>query len=148
MRLNTIKPGQGAKTAQKRVGRGESSGLGKTCCRGQKGQHARSGGYHKTGFEGGQMPLQRRLPKVGFRSRQQRFVDEIRLDELNGLAKAGVTEIDLAALRQAQLVNKLTKRVKVFASGAIEHAVTLKGIAATKGAREAIEAAGGKVEAA
>ena len=148
MRLNDIKPGKGAKTAPKRVGRGESSGMGKTCCRGQKGQHARSGGYHKTGFEGGQMPLQRRLPKVGFRSRQQRFVDEIRLDELDGLAKAGVTDIDLAALRNAQLVNKLTKRVKVFASGKIEHAVTLKGIAATKGAREAIEAAGGKVDAA
>ncbi|MEM6641036.1 MAG: 50S ribosomal protein L15, partial [Pseudomonadota bacterium] len=140
--------GAGSRTAPKRVGRGESSGMGKTCCRGQKGQHARSGGYHKTGFEGGQMPLQRRLPKVGFRSRQQRFVDEIRLDELDGLAKAGVADIDLAALRTARLVNKLTKRVKVFASGNIEHAVNLKGIAATKGARAAIEAAGVSVDAA
>jgi large subunit ribosomal protein L15 len=146
MRLNDIKPAAGSKTAPKRVGRGESSGMGKTCCRGQKGQKSRSGGFHKTGFEGGQMPLQRRLPKVGFASRQQRFVDEIRLHELESLAKSGVTEIDLAALRSARLVDKLTKRVKVFNSGEITQAITLRGLAATKGARAAIEAAGGKVE--
>ncbi|MFK7888369.1 MAG: 50S ribosomal protein L15 [Gammaproteobacteria bacterium] len=146
MRLNQIKPAEGARHAPKRVGRGESSGMGKTCCRGQKGQHARSGGYHKTGFEGGQMPLQRRLPKVGFASRQQRFVDEIRLHELDALAKAGVTEIDMDALRTARLIDKLTKRVKIFNSGDITTAVTIRGLAATKGAKAAIEAAGGKVE--
>ncbi|MFK8017388.1 MAG: 50S ribosomal protein L15 [Gammaproteobacteria bacterium] len=146
MRLNELKPAAGSKTAPKRVGRGESSGMGKTCCRGQKGQKARSGGFHKTGFEGGQMPLQRRLPKVGFASRQQRFVDEIRLHELDALAKSGVTEIDMDALRTARLIDKLTKRVKIFNSGEITNAVTVRGLAATKGARAAIEAAGGKVE--
>ncbi len=146
MRLNELKPAAGAKRDTKRVGRGESSGMGKTCCRGQKGQRSRSGGYHKTGFEGGQMPLQRRLPKVGFRSRQQRFVDEIRLSELDGLASAGVDTIDMEALRKARLITGITKRVKIFDSGAITQAVTVKGLGVTKGARAAIEAAGGKVE--
>lgn len=146
MRLNEIKPAEGAKRDFKRVGRGESSGMGKTCCRGQKGQKSRSGGFHKTGFEGGQMPLQRRLPKVGFASRQKRFVDEIRLHELEALAKSGVTEIDMDALRAARLIDKLTKRAKVFSSGELTLAVTVKGLKVTKGARAAIEAAGGKVE--
>ncbi len=146
MRLNELKPAVGSKTAPKRVGRGESSGMGKTCCRGQKGQKSRSGGFHKTGFEGGQMPLQRRLPKVGFASRQQRFVDEVRLHELDSLAKSGVTDINMDALRKARLIDKLTKRVKIFNSGEITHAVNVSGLIATKGARAAIEAAGGKVE--
>ncbi len=143
MQLNTLKPGAGAKHKRKRVGRGIGSGLGKTCGRGHKGQKSRSGGYHKVGFEGGQMPLQRRVPKVGFSSRIGRVTDEIRLHELNGL---DVDVIDLAALKAANLIGKNTRRVKVMLSGKIEKAVTLKGIAVTKGAREAIEAAGGKVE--
>ncbi len=143
MYLNTLKPGAGAKHNRKRVGRGIGSGLGKTCGRGHKGQKSRSGGYHKVGFEGGQMPLQRRVPKVGFSSRIGRVTDEIRLHELNGL---DVDVIDLAALKAANLIGKNTRRVKVMLSGKIEKAVTLKGIGVTKGAREAIEAAGGKVE--
>ena len=143
MYLNTLKPGAGAKHNRKRVGRGIASGLGKTCGRGHKGQKSRSGGYHKVGFEGGQMPLQRRVPKVGFSSRIGRVTDEIRLHELNGL---DVDVIDLAALKAANLIGKNTRRVKVMLSGKIEKAVTLKGIGVTKGAREAIEAAGGKVE--
>ena len=143
MYLNTLKPGAGAKHNRKRVGRGIGSGLGKTCGRGHKGQKSRSGGYHKVGFEGGQMPLQRRVPKVGFSSRIGRVTDEIRLHELNGL---DVDVIDLAALKAANLIGKNTRRVKVMLSGKIEKAVTLKGISVTKGAREAIEAAGGKVE--
>ena len=146
MRLNDLKPAPGARSPVKRLGRGESSGTGKTSARGQKGQKARSGGYHKTGFEGGQMPLQRRLPKVGFASRKSRFVDEIRLHELESLANKGVDVIDMDALRKAELISRLTKRVKVFSSGEITKAVTLRGIGATKGARAAIEAAGGKVE--
>lgn len=143
MRLNTIKPADGAKTAAKRPGRGTGSGLGKTGGRGHKGQKSRSGGYTKVGFEGGQMPLQRRLPKVGFRSILARQTAEIRLHELNGLE--GDT-VDMAALKKANLVSASIKRAKIFASGEITRAVTVKGIKVTKGARAAIEAAGGKIE--
>ena len=143
MRLNTIKPGAGAKKAAKRVGRGIGSGLGKTGGRGHKGQKSRSGGYHKVGFEGGQMPLQRRLPKVGFRSILARQTAEIRLHELNGLE--GDT-VDLEVLKKANLVSKNIKRARIFASGEVTKAVTVKGIKVTKGARAAIEAAGGKIE--
>ncbi len=143
MNLNSIKPAAGSKASAKRVGRGIGSGLGKTCGRGHKGQKSRSGGFHKVGFEGGQMPLQRRLPKVGFSSRIARVTAEIRLSELTKLAEDVVT---LEVLRKANLVNKSVARAKVFASGEIGRAVTLKGVAATKGARAAIEAAGGKVE--
>jgi large subunit ribosomal protein L15 len=143
MRLNTLKPADGSKKDRKRVGRGIGSGLGKTCGRGHKGQKSRSGGFHKIGFEGGQMPLQRRLPKMGFSSRKSRFVDELRLHEL-ALVEADV--IDLDALRTANLISREISSVKVFASGAIDKAVTLKGIRVTKGARAAIEAAGGKIE--
>lgn len=143
MFLNTLKPAAGSKKARKRVGRGIGSGSGKTCGRGHKGQKSRSGGFHKVGFEGGQMPLQRRVPKVGFRSRVGMVTDEIRLHELNNI---DADVIDLEALKQANLVNKSIQRVKVMASGKLEKAVTLKGIRVTKGAREAIEAAGGKVE--
>jgi len=143
MRLNTLKPADGSKKDRKRVGRGIGSGLGKTCGRGHKGQKSRSGGFHKVGFEGGQMPLQRRLPKVGFTSRKSRFVDELRLNEL-ALVDADV--IDLDSLKAANLISRETGSVKVFASGSIDKAVTLKGIRVTKGARAAIEAAGGKIE--
>ena len=143
MFLNTLKPAAGSKKSRKRVGRGIGSGLGKTSGRGHKGQKSRSGGFHKVGFEGGQMPLQRRVPKVGFRSRVGMVTDEIRLHELNNI---DADVIDLQALKQANLVNKNIQRVKVMASGKLEKAVTLKGIRVTKGAREAIEAAGGKVE--
>ncbi|MCG8426448.1 MAG: 50S ribosomal protein L15 [Chromatiales bacterium] len=143
MRLNTIKPGEGAKKTAKRVGRGIGSGLGKTCGRGHKGQKSRSGGFHKVGFEGGQMPLQRRLPKVGFTSRKAKYTAEIRLDEL---AKVSADVVDLKALQDADIVSKAIKRAKVILSGKIEKAVTVKGLGVTKGARAAIEAAGGKVE--
>ena len=143
MRLNTLKPADGSKKDRKRVGRGIGSGLGKTSGRGHKGQKSRSGGFHKVGFEGGQMPLQRRLPKVGFTSRKSRFVDELRLNEL-ALVDADV--IDLDSLKAANLISRETGSVKVFASGSIDKAVTLKGIRVTKGARAAIEAAGGKIE--
>ena len=143
MRLNSIKPAEGAKRAGKRVGRGIGSGHGKTAGRGHKGQKSRSGGYHKVGFEGGQMPLQRRLPKVGFRSYLSRVTDEIRLDELG---KAGSDIIDLKVLQQAGLISGKIKRVKIIVGGAIDKAVTIKGLRATKGARAAIEAAGGKFE--
>ncbi len=143
MYLNTLKPAAGAKHNRKRVGRGIGSGLGKTCGRGHKGQKSRSGGYHKVGFEGGQMPLQRRVPKVGFSSRIGRVTDEIRLHELNNL---DADVIDLAVLKAANLIGKNILHVKVMVSGKIEKSVTLKGIRASKGAREAIEAAGGKVE--
>ncbi|MDH3931235.1 MAG: 50S ribosomal protein L15 [Chromatiales bacterium] len=143
MRLNTLKPSKGSKSSPKRVGRGMSSGLGKTSGRGHKGQHARSGGYHKTGFEGGQMPLQRRLPKVGFSSRQARFSAEVRLHEL-ALVKADV--VDAEALKKAGVVPARAEKIKVIASGEIDKAVTLKGISVTPGARAAIEAAGGKIE--
>ena len=144
MRLNTLKPAAGAKKAAKRVGRGIGSGLGKTGGRGHKGQKSRSGGFHKVGFEGGQMPLQRRLPKVGFSSRVGRVTDEIRLNEL---AKVEGDVVDLVALKAANLVRQDVKRVKVIASGNIEKAVTVRGLGVTAGAKSAIEAAGGKVEA-
>jgi len=143
MRLNTLKPGDGAKQPRKRVGRGIGSGLGKTCGRGHKGQHARAGGFHKVGFEGGQMPLQRRLPKVGFTSRSARTSAEVRLHEL---AKVGGDVIDLAALKAANIVARNILRAKVILSGEIQTPITLRGIGVTKGARAAIEAAGGKIE--
>jgi large subunit ribosomal protein L15 len=143
MRLNTLQPADGSKKDRKRVGRGIGSGLGKTGGRGHKGQKSRSGGYHKVGFEGGQMPLQRRLPKMGFTSRRSRFVDELRLNEL-ALVNADV--IDLDALKAANLISREVRSVKVFASGSIDKPVTLKGIRVTRGARAAIEAAGGKIE--
>jgi len=143
MRLNSIKPAEGSKQDAKRVGRGIGSGLGKTGGRGHKGQKARAGGFHKVGFEGGQMPIQRRLPKVGFRSRLARVTAEIRLSELNNIP---ADVIDIAALQSANIISRNIKRAKVMASGKIEKAVTLKGIPATKGARAAIEAAGGKIE--
>lgn len=143
MRLNTIKPGAGSRRPRLRVGRGASAGQGKTCGRGVKGQRARKGGYHKVGFEGGQMPLQRRMPKVGFRSAIKLTRAELRLHELK-LVNAPV--VDLAALKLANLVPANTERVKVVLSGKLEKAVTLKGLAVTKGARAAIEALGGKIE--
>jgi large subunit ribosomal protein L15 len=143
MRLNTLKSAPGARRDGKRVGRGIGSGLGKTCGRGHKGQHARAGGFHKVGFEGGQMPLQRRLPKVGFRSALARESAEVRLHEL---AKVDAQVIDLAALKAANVVPQHARRAKVILSGKLEEAVTLRGVAVTKGARAAIEAAGGKVE--
>lgn len=143
MRLNTLKPAEGSKQDRKRVGRGIGCGLGKTAGRGHKGQKERAGGFHKVGFEGGQMPLQRRLPKVGFTSRKSRTTDEIRLQELGHL-EAGV--IDLDALRKANIVSRNITHVKVIASGTIDKAVTLKGILVTRGARAAIEAAGGSIE--
>jgi len=143
MRLNELKPDAGSRSAAKRVGRGIGSGLGKTSGRGHKGQKARSGGFHKVGFEGGQMPLQRRLPKVGFRSRKALVRDEIRLHELQSV---GADVIDLPALIAANLVRRGTKYVKVIASGKIERPLTIRGIAVTKGARAAIEAAGGRLE--
>jgi len=143
MYLNTIRPAAGSNKGSKRVGRGTGSGWGKTCGSGHKGQKSRSGGYHKVGFEGGQMPLQRRLPKRGFRSALQLTTAEIRTHEL---AKVADDVIDLAALRNAGLIHTRILRAKVMLSGPVDKAVTLKGIAATKGAREAIEKAGGKVE--
>ena len=143
MFLNTLKPAAGSKSNPKRRGRGIGSGLGKTGGRGHKGQKSRSGGQTKIGFEGGQMPLQRRLPKVGFTSRLARVTDEIRLNELNALT---ADVIDIAVLKEANLIAKSIKRVKIMDSGKVEKAVTLKGIGVTKGARKAIEAAGGKIE--
>jgi len=143
MRLNNIKPGAGARRARLRVGRGASAGQGKTCGRGVKGQRARKGGYHKVGFEGGQMPLQRRLPKVGFRSAMKATRAEVRLHELAGIEAA---IIDLAALKKAGIVNAFADQAKVVLSGTLTKPVALKGIAATKGARAAIIAAGGKLE--
>lgn len=142
MELNTIKPGDGAKHAKKRLGRGIGSGLGKTCGRGHKGQHSRSGGFGKAGFEGGQMPLHRRLPKRGFVSLTAGNVAQIRLSDLASIA---VDEIDFLVLRQAGVVPVLAKSAKLILSGKIDKAVKLKGIAATKGARAAIEAAGGSL---
>jgi large subunit ribosomal protein L15 len=144
MRLNTLRPAPGARRPRLRVGRGASAGQGKTCGRGTKGQRARKGGYHKVGFEGGQMPLQRRIPKVGFRSPLKRSRAEVRLHEL---AKVASTVVDLEALVKAGVIPPGTERAKVVLSGEIKKAVTLKGVAATKGARAAIEAAGGSIEA-
>jgi large subunit ribosomal protein L15 len=142
MKLNTIQPAEGAKHAKRRVGRGIGSGLGKTAGRGHKGQKSRAGGYHKVGFEGGQMPLQRRLPKRGFVSLTNARNVEVRLSELNLLP---VDEIDLPTLKQAGLVPELAKSVKVIKSGELTKKVSLKGIGATVGAKAAIEAAGGSL---
>ena len=142
MQLNTIKPSEGSKHAKRRVGRGIGSGLGKTAGRGHKGQKSRSGGYHKVGFEGGQMPLQRRLPKRGFKSHLLKFNAEVTLSALEQL---GLAEVDLAALKQAGLVGEIAKVVKIIKSGEISKAVKLNGIGATAGAKAAIEAAGGSI---
>jgi large subunit ribosomal protein L15 len=144
LRLNTLSSAPGARKAAKRVGRGIGSGTGKTCGRGHKGQKSRSGGSVRPGFEGGQMPLQKRLPKYGFTSRLAAVTAEIRLAELN---KIEGDVVDIEALRKAGLINGKIKRAKVFASGELTKSVTLKGIGATKGAQSAIEAAGGKIEA-
>jgi len=144
MRLNTISPAEGAKKSAKRVGRGIGSGLGKTAGRGHKGQKARAGGFHKVGFEGGQMPIQRRLPKVGFTSHKARYTAEIRLNELEKV-DGGVVTVD--SLIDANVISGDIKYAKVILSGAITKPVTVKGLGVTKGARAAIEAAGGKIEA-
>jgi large subunit ribosomal protein L15 len=142
MQLNSIKPANGAKKAKRRVGRGIGSGLGKTAGRGHKGQKSRSGGFHKVGFEGGQMPMQRRLPKRGFKSTTLKHNAEITLNDLQLL---DATEVDMLTLRQARLIGEVAKVVKVINSGALSKKVTLKGIAATAGAKAAIEAAGGSI---
>ena len=142
MELNSIKPADGAKRGRRRVGRGIGSGLGKTAGRGHKGQKSRSGGYHKVGFEGGQMPLQRRLPKRGFKSHLLKFNAEITLSMLD---KLGLVEVDMLTLKQSGLVPELAKVVKVIKSGELTKAVKLTGIGATAGAKAAIEAAGGSL---
>ncbi len=142
MRLNSLSPAPGSKPTEKRVGRGIGSGLGKTCGRGHKGQKSRSGGSVKPGFEGGQMPIQRRVPKFGFTSRKSLVSAEVRLSELSSVGE----EVTLESLKNAGVVNKGVKFAKIVKSGEVNTAVTVKGIRATKGAREAIEAAGGKVE--
>ncbi len=144
MYLNTLKPAPGSKTKAKRVGRGIGCGKGKTCGKGHKGQKARAGGFHKVGFEGGQIPLQRRIPKSGFRSQKALLRQEVRVGDLVKIKK-GV--IDLAALKTAQIINANIKYVKVILAGTLDKAITLKGILVTKGARKAIEDAGGKIEA-
>ncbi|WP_353570678.1 50S ribosomal protein L15 [Candidatus Albibeggiatoa sp. nov. BB20] len=143
MRLNELKPAAGSKPTAKRVGRGIGSGWGKTCGRGHKGQKSRSGGFHKVGFEGGQMPLQRRLPKVGFASRKALVTAEVRLHEL---AQVEADVIDLDALKAANIITRNMKRAKIILSGEINKAVKIKGLAVTKGAKAAIEAAGGSIE--
>ena len=145
MQVNTIKPAEGSKKNRRRVGRGIGSGLGKTAGRGHKGQKSRAGGYHKVGFEGGQMPLQRRLPKRGFKSAQLKFNGQVTLTDLQRL---DVAEIDLLTLKAAGLVREIVRQVKVIKSGELSRKVLLKGIAATAGAKAAIEAAGGVIEAA
>ena len=145
MQINTIKPADGSKKDRRRVGRGIGSGLGKTAGRGHKGQKSRAGGFHKVGFEGGQMPLQRRLPKRGFKSAQLKFNGEISLSDLQRL---DVAEVDLLTLKAAGLVRELVKTVKVIKSGELTRKVLLKGVGATAGAKAAIEAAGGTVESA
>ncbi|RID98684.1 50S ribosomal protein L15 [Simplicispira hankyongi] len=142
MELNSIKPAAGAKHAKRRVGRGIGSGLGKTAGRGHKGQKSRSGGYHKVGFEGGQMPLQRRLPKRGFKSQTLKYNAEV---TLAALARLGLAEVDMLALKQAGLVSQMAKVVKIVKSGELATAVKLTGVGATAGARAAIEAAGGSL---
>ena len=142
MELNKLKPGEGAKKARRRVGRGIGSGLGKTAGRGHKGQKSRSGGFHKVGFEGGQMPLQRRLPKRGFVSRMKKDTAQVRLSDLQ---KLPVNEVDILALKAAGLVPPGAKTVKVIKTGKLEKAMKLSGLLATKGAKAAIEAAGGSV---
>lgn len=142
MELNTIKPADGSKKARRRVGRGIGSGLGKTAGRGHKGQKSRAGGYHKVGFEGGQMPLQRRLPKRGFKSHNLQYNGEVTLAQLE---KLGAAEVDLLSLKAAKLVPQIVKNVKVIKSGELTRAVKLTGIGATAGAKAAIEAAGGSL---
>jgi large subunit ribosomal protein L15 len=142
MELNTIKPADGSKKDRRRVGRGIGSGLGKTAGRGHKGQKSRAGGYHKVGFEGGQMPLQRRLPKRGFKSQNLKYNDEI---TLTSLEKLGAAEVDLLTLKAAKLVSQIARTVKVIKSGELTKAVKLTGIGATAGAKAAIEAAGGSL---
>jgi large subunit ribosomal protein L15 len=144
MQINTIKPAAGSKKARRRVGRGIGSGLGKTAGRGHKGQKSRAGGYHKVGFEGGQMPMQRRLPKRGFKSAALKYNGEVSLTDLERL---GADEVDLLSLKAAGLVRQLVKHVKVIKAGDLTRKVVLKGIGATAGAKLAIEAAGGSVEA-
>lgn len=143
MQLNTLQPAVGSKSARHRVGRGVGSGWGKTAGRGHKGQKSRAGGFHKVGFEGGQMPLHRRLPKRGFTSLTRRFCEEVRLNELQGLS---VQEIDLAVLKAANIVSARALSARVIQSGEISRKVVLRGLSATKGAKAAIEAAGGSVE--
>lgn len=143
MQLNTLQPAVGSKSARHRVGRGVGSGWGKTAGRGHKGQKSRAGGFHKVGFEGGQMPLHRRLPKRGFTSFTRRFCEEVRLNELQGLS---VEEIDLAVLKAANIVSARALSARVIQSGEISRKVVLRGLSATKGAKAAIEAAGGSVE--
>jgi large subunit ribosomal protein L15 len=143
MQINAIKPAEGSKKPRRRVGRGIGSGLGKTAGRGHKGQKSRAGGFHKTGFEGGQMPLQRRLPKRGFKSAQLKYNGEITLKDLQLL---GADEVDLLTLKAAGLVREIVKHVKVIKAGELSRAVVLKGIKATAGAKVAIETAGGRVE--
>ena len=142
MQLNTIKPSEGSKHAKRRVGRGIGSGLGKTAGRGHKGQKSRSGGYHKVGFEGGQMPLQRRLPKRGFKSTQLQFNAEVTLTDISAL---NVADVDMLVLKQAGLVPHLTKRVKVIKTGELTRAVSFKDVSVTAGAKAVIEAAGGSI---
>ncbi len=144
MELNTIKPADGSKKNRRRVGRGIGSGLGKTGGRGHNGQHSRAGGYHKVGFEGGQMPLQRRLPKRGFKSQSLKYNGEVTLSDLQAIA---IDEVDLQALKAAGLVGQLVKHVKVIKSGELTRKVLLKGIGATAGAKSVIEAAGGSISA-
>lgn len=143
MELNTIQPADGAKHYKRRVGRGIGSGLGKTAGRGHKGQKSRSGGFHKVGFEGGQMPLQRRLPKRGFKSLATPYKAEVRLSDLE---KLPVTDVDVLALKQAGLVTELARVVRVIKSGTLTKKINIRGLIATKGAKAAIEAAGGSIE--
>ena len=143
MQLNTLQPAEGSKSTRHRVGRGVGSGWGKTAARGHKGQKSRAGGFHKVGFEGGQMPLHRRLPKRGFTSLTRRFCEEVRLNELQGLS---VEEIDLDVLKSANIVSPLAMSARVILSGEISRKIVLRGVRATKGAKAAIEAAGGSVE--
>ncbi|MHB1947123.1 MAG: 50S ribosomal protein L15 [Gammaproteobacteria bacterium] len=143
MYLNTLQPAPGAKTPAKRLGRGIGSGKGKTCGRGHKGQRARAGGYHKVGFEGGQMPLQRRIPKSGFRSKKALYREEVRLSDLS-LSTIEVVSLD--SLKEAGLIRKITKFVKIISAGKIERPLTIQGVPVTEGAKAAIEAAGGKIE--
>jgi len=143
MKLNSISPAEGSKKDRKRVGRGIGSGIGKTAGRGHKGQKARSGGYHKVGFEGGQMPLQRRLPKRGFASRTARYNAEVRLYQLQVM---DIDVVDMESLKAAGVVARDAKKVKIINTGTLERAITVKGLGVTKGAQAAIEAAGGKVE--
>ncbi|MBI3771164.1 MAG: 50S ribosomal protein L15 [Gammaproteobacteria bacterium] len=143
MRLNTLKPAAGSKPSPKRLGRGIGSGLGKTSGKGHKGQHARAGGYHKVGFEGGQMPIQRRMPKVGFNSAIARVTAEVRLSELNLVAG---DVVDMASLLAADVLSAKFERAKIIASGTVDRAFTVRGLRVTKGAKAAIEAAGGKIE--